>query len=69
MMLDAVGLSYYDYLCIVYIKFNNILARLITSQTIETIKNSTLPPLAPIHIPQADASDIITPTMKYGEVR
>lgn len=52
-----------------YITFESILARLITSQTIDTIKNRTLPPLAPIHIPQADASDIIMPTMKYGEVR
>lgn len=68
-MLDAVGLSYYDCICIIYTKLAKILARLITSQIIDTIKNRTLPPLAPIHIPQADASDIIMPTMKYGEVR
>ena len=36
---------------------------------IEIIKNRILPPWTPNQIPIAEAIDIITPTMKYGEVK
>ena len=48
---------------------DKMLARLIISQMIETIKNKILPPLTPNHIPKPEEIDMITPTIKYGEVR
>ena len=46
-----------------------MLVRLMSSQMIETTKNKILPPLTPNQIPKPEAIDMITPTMKYGEVR
>lgn len=49
--------------------FVKTLTRLAISQIIETIKKRNFPPFAPNHIPKPEAMDIITPTMKYGDVR
>lgn len=50
-----------------YNKLFNILAKLASSQTIDTIIHNTLPPLAENHIPKAEAIAIITPVIKYGD--
>jgi len=49
--------------------FAPILTRLMTRVIMETTAYSTLPPLLPNQMPKHDAIAIISPVMKYGDVR
>ena len=46
-----------------------MLTALATSQIIETIKNNVFPFFLPNQIPNPEAIVIITPVMKYGDVK
>jgi len=52
-----------------YRKLTPRLTKLASAPMMDTTRYSILPPRTPNHIPKLDAIAIITPVIKYGEVR